>query len=60
MQLCLPVPALGKAARYTLALWSKLVRFLDYPEIELSNNLAENSMRPLAVESSLCTSFSSA
>jgi hypothetical protein len=45
----LPASALGKAARYTLALWSKLVRFLDYPELELSNNLAENSMRPLVV-----------
>ena len=45
----LPASALGKAARYTLALWPKLVRFLDYPEIELSNNLAENSMRPLVL-----------
>jgi hypothetical protein len=45
----LPASALGKAARYTLALWSKLVRFLDHPELELSNNLAENSMRPLVV-----------
>jgi transposase len=45
----LPASALGKAARYTLALWSKLVRFLDYPELELSNNLAENSMRPLVL-----------
>ncbi len=45
----LPASALGKAARYTLALWPKLVRFLDHPELELSNNLAENSMRPLVV-----------
>ena len=45
----LPASALGKAARYTLALWPKLIRFLDYPELELSNNLAENSMRPLVV-----------
>jgi transposase len=45
----LPASALGKAARYTLALWPKLVRFLDYPELELSNNLAENSMRPLVL-----------
>jgi hypothetical protein len=45
----LPASALSKAARYTLALWPKLVRFLDYPEIELNNNLAENSMRPLAI-----------
>jgi transposase len=45
----LPASALGKALRYTLALWPKLVRFLDFPEIELSNNLAENSMRPLVL-----------
>jgi len=45
----LPSSALGKAARYTLALWGKLTRFLEYPELELSNNQAENSMRPVAV-----------
>jgi transposase len=27
----------------------KLTRFLEYPELELSNNLAENSMRPVAL-----------
>ena len=45
----LPSSALGKAANYALALWPKLTRFLDYPELELSNNLAENSMRPVAL-----------
>src|SRR4051812_18927343 len=45
----LPASALGKAAQYTLALWPKLTRFLEYPELELSNNLAENSMRPLVL-----------
>jgi transposase len=45
----LPASALGKAFSYTLSLWRKLVRFLEYPEIELSNNLAENSMRPVVV-----------
>jgi transposase len=44
----LPRSAAGKACSYTLALWKKLTRFLDYPELELSNNLAENSMRPVA------------
>jgi transposase len=34
----------------TLRLWDKLTRFLDYPELELSNNLAENSMRPVAID----------
>jgi transposase len=45
----LPSSALGKACRYTLTLWPKLTRFLEYPELELSNNLAENSMRPIAL-----------
>jgi len=45
----LPSSALGKAANYTLSLWGKLTRFLEYPELELSNNLAENSMRPVAL-----------
>lgn len=45
----LPAGLLGKAAGYTLAQWPKLQRFLDHPEIELSNNWAENSMRPLAL-----------
>lgn len=45
----LPSSALGKAIRYTLSQWKKLTVFLDHPEMELSNNLAENSMRPVAV-----------
>ena len=35
----LPASALGKAVSYTLSLWHKLTRFLDHPELELSNNL---------------------
>jgi hypothetical protein len=34
--------ALGEAVTHTLALWPKLTRFLDNPEVELSNNLAEH------------------
>jgi transposase len=45
----LPASALGKAVNYTLSLWHKLVLFLDYPVLELSNNIAENSMRPIVV-----------
>ena len=45
----LPKSTAGKAANYTLSLWNKLTRFLEYPELELSNNLAENSMRPVAI-----------
>jgi transposase len=50
---------LGKAVAYVLGLWPRLESFLQYPEVELSNNRAENSMRGVAVGSSLCTSFSS-
>ncbi|MGA2904624.1 MAG: IS66 family transposase [Candidatus Korobacteraceae bacterium] len=37
----LPSSALSKACQYALTLWTKLTRFLEYPELELSNNLAE-------------------
>jgi transposase len=45
----LPASALGKALSYTLTLWHKLTRSLEHPELELSNNLAENSMRGIAL-----------
>jgi transposase len=45
----LPKSATGKACRYTITLWHKLTRFLEYPELELSNNLAENSIRPISI-----------
>ena len=32
----LPGGALAKACNYTLTLWDKLTRFLEYPELELS------------------------
>ena len=47
--IALPSSALSKACQYALTLWKKLTRFLEYPELELSNNLAENSMRPVAL-----------
>jgi len=30
-------------------LWPRLTRFLQYAELELSNNLAENAMRPVVL-----------
>ena len=45
----LPQSALGKAVTYALNQWPKLVRCLEYEEVELSNNLAENSMRGVAL-----------
>jgi transposase len=47
--LALPSSALSKACQYAVTLWKKLTRFLEYPELELSTNLAENSMRPVAL-----------
>ena len=45
----LPNSTLGKAITYTLNQWPQLKVFLDHPVVELSNNLAENSMRGVAV-----------
>lgn len=45
----LPASKLGKAVAYVLGFWPRLVNFLEYPEVELSNNLAENSMRGVAI-----------
>jgi len=45
----LPKSATGQAANYTLSLWTKLTEFLNHPELELSNNLAENAMRAIAI-----------
>jgi transposase len=45
----LPKSALGQAVAYTLNMWPKLRRIFDYGQVELSNNLAENSMRPVAL-----------
>jgi transposase len=45
----LPKSALGQAVAYTLNMWPKLRRCFDHEHVELSNNLAENSMRPVAL-----------
>jgi transposase len=45
----LPASKFGKAVAYVLELWPRLKTFLQYPEVELSNNLAENSMRGVAI-----------
>jgi transposase len=48
-QQALPASKLGKAVAYVLGLWPRLQTFLQHPEVELSNNLAENSMRGVAL-----------
>jgi len=45
----LPQSEMGKAIRYTVNQWEKLMVTLHDGEIELSTNLAENSMRPVAL-----------
>ena len=45
----LPKSAAGEACAYTVKQWKKLTCFLEHPELELSNNLAENSMRGVAL-----------
>ena len=45
----LPKSALGEAVNYTLNMWEKLRRCFDHAQVELSNNVAENSMRPVAL-----------
>jgi len=45
----LPKSKLGEALTYTINQWDRLARCFDDGEVELSNNLAENSMRPWAL-----------
>lgn len=47
--LLLPQSVEGKAIQYVLKRWKELTVFLAYPAVELSTNLAENSMRPVAL-----------
>lgn len=45
----LPKNKAGEAVHYTLTLWTKLTLFIEHPVLELSNDLAENSMRPITI-----------
>lgn len=45
----LPRSSAARAANYTLSLWSRLTVFLQHPQLEMSTNFAENSMRPIAM-----------
>ncbi len=49
IRLILPQSVEGKAIAYTLKRWMELTVFLQHPEVELSTNLAENSMRSIAL-----------
>jgi Transposase IS66 family len=45
----LPKSAAGQACNCALSIWTRITGFLDYPQLELSTNLAENSMRPIGL-----------
>lgn len=46
---CLPESPLGKAIRYAIGEWNALLRYLEDGELEIDNNLTENSIRPSAI-----------
>lgn len=45
----LPKSAIGQAITYTLGLWNRLTRYIDNGQVEIDNNLIENSIRPVAL-----------
>jgi len=45
----LPGGTLGKATTYALGQWSGLEEFLNNGQLEIDNNLIENSIRPTAI-----------
>ena len=45
----LPKSAIGQAIAYTLGLWPRLTRYIQHGQVEIDNNLVENSIRPVAL-----------
>lgn len=45
----LPKSSIGQALAYTLGLWNRLTRYTRHGEVEIDNNLIENSIRPVAI-----------
>ena len=44
----LPNSSIGQAITYTLGLWRRLTRYIDNGQVEIDNNLIENSIHPVA------------
>ncbi len=44
-----PKSPIGKAVNYTLNLWPRLIRYVDYGHVLIDNNKIENLIRPLAL-----------
>lgn len=49
LQSILPSLAIGKAFNYSLNRWDKLCAYTQYGEVEIDNNLVENTIRPIAL-----------
>ncbi len=45
----LPKSSIGQAITYTLGLWKRLTRYIENGQVEIDNNLIENSIRPVAI-----------
>jgi transposase len=45
----LPKSSIGQAIDYTLGLWNRLTRYIENGQVEIDNNLIENSIRPVAL-----------
>jgi len=45
----LPKSKIGKAIRYAINQWPKIIRILENGKYEIDNNLIENKIRPLAL-----------
>jgi transposase len=45
----LPKSPIGQAISYTLGLWNRLTRYIENGQVEIDNNLIENSIRPVAL-----------
>lgn len=45
----LPKSAIGVAVNYTLGLWTRLKKYVDDGNLQIDNNLVENSIRPVAL-----------
>jgi len=45
----LPSSPLGKAIQYTLPRWAGLGAYAEHGQLEIDNNLAENTIRPIAI-----------
>jgi len=49
LPIVLPKSAIGQAIAYSLGLWPRLTRYIQHGQVEIDNNLVENSIRPVAL-----------